>query len=419
MRIHKLLTIPISLLYLVQLILSPNVRAEGISSIPVPLISASDVYRPMLMMGVKLDQQDPLLFNFVMVPGDETFDPRALKTESNRLIKYFLATLTIPKEDLWVNLSPLEPDRIIPEIFGKTEMGKDLLAQDYLLKKITSSMTFPDSETGQEFWSRVYAALYERFGTVDLPANALNKIWIVPSKARIYEQKDGAFILESHLKVMLEEDYLAIESQVRPARKTASFRPDQNSSNKEDAVVYAVTAEMLREIVVPEIEKEVNQGEAFKDLRKIYHSMILATWYKSKLKDSILKRMYLEKNKIEGIHLSDPDEKDKIYQQYLSAFQNGMYDLVREEFDPATQEVLQRQYFSGGTAFHRLDEFLMTSSDRSAAASVAEQLEGAYSEKTLFSPVGRFGDVFMQSNLNSAQTRHLLHRNHVGNFIFE
>jgi len=29
-----------------------------------------------------------------------------LKDESRKLIKYFLASLTIPEKDLWVNLSP-------------------------------------------------------------------------------------------------------------------------------------------------------------------------------------------------------------------------------------------------------------------------------------------------------------------------
>jgi hypothetical protein len=46
-----------------------------------------------------------------------------------KLIKYFLASLTIPEKDLWVNLSPYEKDRIIPQSFGLTEMGRDLLSR--------------------------------------------------------------------------------------------------------------------------------------------------------------------------------------------------------------------------------------------------------------------------------------------------
>ena len=57
-----------------------------------------------------------------------------------RLVKYFLAALTIPEKDLWVNLSPYEKDRVITDEFGSTEMGRDLLAQDYMLKQLTSSL---------------------------------------------------------------------------------------------------------------------------------------------------------------------------------------------------------------------------------------------------------------------------------------
>jgi len=44
-----------------------------------------------------------------------------------------LASLAVPDDNQWVNLSPYERDRIIKFDFGKTEMGRDLLAQDYTL----------------------------------------------------------------------------------------------------------------------------------------------------------------------------------------------------------------------------------------------------------------------------------------------
>ncbi len=53
-----------------------------------------------------------------------------------KLIKYFMAALTIPEEDLWVNLSPYEAHRITPQKLGETELGKSLLSQDYILKQL-------------------------------------------------------------------------------------------------------------------------------------------------------------------------------------------------------------------------------------------------------------------------------------------
>jgi hypothetical protein len=50
--------------------------------------------------------------------------------------------------------SAYEKGRIIQDNFGKTEMGRDLLSQDYLLKQITSSLMYPESRLGKSFWNK-------------------------------------------------------------------------------------------------------------------------------------------------------------------------------------------------------------------------------------------------------------------------
>jgi hypothetical protein len=59
--------------------------------------------------------------------------------------------------------------------------------------------------------------------------------------------------------------------------------------------------EVIREIIIPAIEKEVNEGKNFANLRQIYNSMILAAWYKKNLKESILGKVYMDSNKTNGI----------------------------------------------------------------------------------------------------------------------
>ena len=76
--------------------------------------------------------------------------------------------------------------------------------------------------------------------------------------------------------------------------------------------------------------------------------LILATWYKKKIKDSILAQVYADKNKVAGVNIDDPQEKEKIYQQYLKAFKKGVYNYIKEDIDPVTQETIPRKYFSGG-----------------------------------------------------------------------
>src|SRR5271167_1958411 len=149
------------------------------------MVAFSAAFNPPILKGIKVYPENPFLSEFILDVEDGS--PVPDKIESVRLIKYFLASLTIPEKDLWVNLSPYEKNRIVPESFGQTAMGRDLLAEDYLLKQITASLIYPEGETGKKFWKRIYIEAVKRFGTTNMPVNTFNKVWIVPQKAVVYE----------------------------------------------------------------------------------------------------------------------------------------------------------------------------------------------------------------------------------------
>ena len=75
-----------------------------------------------------------------------------------------------------------------------------------------SILIYPEDEIGKKFWKRIYEEAAKKFGTTNIPVNTFNKVWIVPEKAVVYENaKAGtAYVVESKLKVMLEQDYLVI-----------------------------------------------------------------------------------------------------------------------------------------------------------------------------------------------------------------
>lgn len=143
---------------------------------------------------------NPLLFDFILDTGKSglKIDGGEFKAESQKLIKYFLASLTIKEDDLWVNLSPYEKDRMIPEELGKTELGRDMLAQDYILKQLTASLIYPEKDLGKAFWDRVYTKAREQFGTTDIPVDTFNKVWIVADKAKVLERNNTAYVVGSH-----------------------------------------------------------------------------------------------------------------------------------------------------------------------------------------------------------------------------
>jgi len=166
--------------------------AQGISllNLPVPgtMVNPTPAFVPVLLKGMTIHPEDPLRFDFIVDSGHTGFTPQEIKTESEKLVKYFLASMTVPQNDLWVNLSPYEGDRIIPDELGKTELGRDLLAQDYILKQLTASLMYPEGELGQKFWNKVRKKAQEQYGTTDIPINTFNKVWILlPSLQMFFE----------------------------------------------------------------------------------------------------------------------------------------------------------------------------------------------------------------------------------------
>ena len=310
---------------------------------PGTMVSVSQPFTTPIMKGLKIHPENPFEFDFIIDTGHSGLQGEALKEESAKLIKYFLASLTIPQDKLWVNLSPYEKDKIIPQEFGTTEMGRDLLSQDYILKQLTASLIYPEDDLGRKFWERIYKRAFELYGTTDIPVNTFNKVWIVPDKARVYESKGAAYVIESHLKVMLEEDYLSVKHNIQ----SDEFGTDQLKSDDVQQV-NRVSSAIVKEVILPEIEKEINEGKNFANLRQIYQSLILAIWYKQNLQESLLNKAYSNKSKTFGIEMEDKNTKQQIYEQYLEAFKQGVYSYIKEDYDPLTQEVIPRKYFAGG-----------------------------------------------------------------------
>ncbi|MGH3629212.1 MAG: hypothetical protein ACRDRL_17465, partial [Sciscionella sp.] len=318
----------------------PNTQAGEMVPFFIPkpgaMVDVSPEYTPAFLKGIVIHPDNALKFDFLVRKGDGNLDDNQKRQEYNKLIKYFLAALTVPDHDQWVNLSPYEKNRIVEDDFGKTEMGRDLLSQDYILKQITSSLMYPESGLGKVFWNKVYARAYKEFGTTEVPVNTFNKVWIVPDDALIYESGNTAYVVKSHLRVMLEEDYLSLN------KHTAIENPDPKQN-----VLHSVSSAIIKQIILPEIEKEVNEGKNFAMLRQIFSGMLLATWYKKALRESLLGKVYADKAKVLGID-QNPKNNEAIYQQYIAAFKKGVYNFVKEDTDQFTNQVIPRKYFAGG-----------------------------------------------------------------------
>jgi len=292
---------------------------------PTQMVSVSSAADCALLKGMRFDATDPMKMTFVFDAGSA----KSVDTKTaQRLIRYFLASLTVREDDMWVNLSPFEKERVIPEQLAVTDMGHDMLAQDYLLKQLASSLTYPNSETGKAYWKGIGASA----------SDAMNKVWITPDVATVYENKNLVLVTDATLKVLTEQDYLAQQ---------------KSSLDKDSAALNAVRASLI-----PSITKDVNTGKNFVALRQIYFAQVLATWFKERIKEQVNKDktlwgQYADSNIIGGIDNVSAATKQKIYERYLEAYTKGVYSLMKGD---SVQTDKKRRYFSGGYHFNKPQE---------------------------------------------------------------
>jgi glutamate dehydrogenase/leucine dehydrogenase len=307
---------------------------ELILPAPGQMVQLSKPFVPVSFKGLKVNPNNPMNFNFILHQGQNEIPAVQMQAQGMDLVKYFLAALTMPEKDVWVNLSPFENDRIIPQDLSLTLMGRDMLAQDYLLKQMTSSLLYPNDGVGQEFWKKVYAQAKSGFGGAQIPVSSFNKVWIMPDRAEVFTKGETVLITGSHLKVMLDHDYHASQKMT--------------DNNRIRLGQQEVAERMMKELIVPVLEKEINEGAHFAPLRQIFQAAILAEWYKRHFRQGVLGQQYANQNKVGGIDETPAQFKDDLYKQYLQAYKKGVYNFIREDKDPQTGEIIPRKYFSGG-----------------------------------------------------------------------
>jgi HEAT repeat protein len=315
-------------------------QSFNVQSLPTPgsMITPTKDYVPLTLKGLVIHPEDALKFDFLMDTGHSALEGDELRQEALNIMKYFLTALTFPEDDMWVNLSPYEKDRIVEDSFGQTRMGRDLLVQDYILKQLTASVIYPENDLGEKFWKDIYQKVSRELGSIDIPVNTFNKVWIVPDQAVVWEHDGKALVVKSRLKVMLDADYLS-------ARKNLDGIEDED---QQMSAADTLARDTVRKLVIPVLEKEVNDGKQFAQLRQMYQAMILATWYKKTLKESILIKVYADQKKTKGVDDSDKKDIETIYGQYLEAFKKGVFNYIKEDYDAQTGETVPRKYFSGG-----------------------------------------------------------------------
>ncbi len=341
---RKIMAFIVLAAFLTNCFVPPQAYAQALPAV-VAQADAVVKFQPTILRAVGVNMDNPLKFDFYVDHGQEGLATQDKQQMFRRLIKDFLTALTIPDADLWVNLSPYEQGRMIEERFGLTEMGRDLLAQDYVLKQRMAGMLYPEDTPGKSFWAEVYRKAYEQYGTTDIDIDTFNKVWIMPDEAKVYQEGGMAVVMQGHLKVMLESDYVAMENNVVNTNTSEVAEPPAKWPK---AGHDEMAKDIIRKIVLPMLERSVNEGKEFARVRQIYHALILAAWYKKALRESFLGKTYADRSLVKGVDQKDLKDNQRIYQRYVETFRQGAYNYIKNDMDRYSGEVIPRKYFSGG-----------------------------------------------------------------------
>ncbi|MBI4708181.1 MAG: M48 family metalloprotease, partial [Candidatus Omnitrophica bacterium] len=117
------------------------------------------------------------------------------------------------------------------------------------------------------------------------------------------------------------------------------------------------STELLKELIIPKLTKEVNSSKRYASLRQVYYSLIFAQWFKARFKQQGLSPKGTVPDLIDSKNLSNltsktPWNKQDYFNQYQQSFTKGEYNTKETVYTPSGQVI--RSYMSGGVALQQI-----------------------------------------------------------------
>ncbi|MFA5149604.1 MAG: phosphoglycerate kinase [Candidatus Omnitrophota bacterium] len=263
-----------------------------------------------------------------------------ISASTQELLNYFLVGVNLPNDKFWVNLRPDSEDSIIDDYLARTDVGKIMLEADLQLKKDTAQFTSPQTPEGKEYWSRLYQKAEELYGYQEVSIPTLTRPWIVPNEIIVRESKDSAYIYKATLKVMLEQDFL---------KDSATY----NFKDSRAKALNEYSSQLIRELIIPKLTKEVNLSQRYAALRQVYYSLVLSRWFKSRFANQAGKyASRIDRKDLSGLLSATAWSKSSYFEAYKKSFAQGEYNIKETVRTPTGQVI--RSYFSGGMDFATL-----------------------------------------------------------------
>ncbi|MDO8747628.1 MAG: hypothetical protein Q7J72_00715 [Candidatus Omnitrophota bacterium] len=341
----------ISILLSFTFITTQPVFAQGVAQLnmaqylgSMPAVAA-DRFRPLHMRYLSYDAATDN-FQLLLDKGDDqdikvgNGRDRSLQEKTKVLMEYFQIGLALPNDKFWVNLRPDAEDQIIDPELEKTDMGKIMLESDLQLKKDTAGFTSPQTTEGRQYWDKLYKKAGELFGTENITIPTITRPWIVPGEIILRQGEDSAYIFKANMKVMLEHDYLSSQPSALSSQQYNFKDPRMKELNE-------YSSQLIRELIIPKLTKEVNTSKRYAALRQVFFSLVMARWFKDTFSGKPGQYSQLiDSHNLNNLTSKEAWSKTTYFNEYKKSFEKGEYNL-KEDISTPTGQVI-RSYVSGG-----------------------------------------------------------------------
>jgi hypothetical protein len=313
--------------------------------------------------------------------SNKPFDSEFLFDNTNRsdpqqeiltAIHYFFEILSVPTDDLWVNLGPAESERVMPPSLRELEIGRVLLESDLVLKKLTASLLHPDSPSGRLYWATLQSQLRLRDGATPVGFEPSFRLWIKPDRFRTETNGVNMLVKEARLAIQGEEAH-------GPTPSLRDARADGRAQSQDDRLAW----EVFQDLVLPLLQRDLDEGRLFAPLRQLCFSLALAHAFRAHfagerryqdyfdgesrrvVPDLTLKLADRKANyrMVEWRRPGDPADKplaavvaeanQRTQDEYRRLFDQGVFYVVRREPMLGTHQMAVRSYFSGAADLRR------------------------------------------------------------------
>ena len=318
-------------------------------------------------------------FNYISSQdvGDFKFMIKATKAEEGGTVvdieaaigialDFFFTGLILPNSRFWVNLNPWEPERIVDEDVGITDVGRIMLEADLQMKRDFCKHENPcQSEIGERYWASldnkreqlVSECMNNYPGQIEDTDNVLfaaaTRHWIVPDEVTARGDGDEVYIIDAIMDIYSEPVYEHSTFKIANQSKTL-ISEDCLECLSEAAREYGRYAMELEEkLVLPLVVKEVNSGEDYSDLRQVYVSLALAQWYKEHVGRQHVFSDFIDSSNLVGLESEAAWNSKDIWLEYVKSYEEGEYRCEKAHtYHKGSYIVTETSvYISGGVDF--------------------------------------------------------------------